>query len=200
MTFEARIIFLILLVFFLLLEDVAILASVRILGIITTSCWCIAAITRRSLVILLADIRDQLVVLELNLNVVARIPSQLIFIFVVTLLNNGAGQVCLLWQAVIAANLHIWICSVDVFVLLIWHLPLLLLLYPLKLRVCQLHQLESFPILLSHIITVLEAFEVELEMEHLLILVVMVEANNGHAIVELERERVHTVVDEDDVT
>ena len=164
MTFEARIIFLILLVFFLLLEDVAILASVRILGIITTSCCSIAAITRRSLVILvlLAVIRDQLVVLELNLNVVAWIPSQLIFIFVITLLNNGAGQVCLIWQAVIAANLHIWICSVDVFVLLIWHLPLLLLLYPLKLRVCQLHQLESFPILLSHIITVLEAFEVEL--------------------------------------
>ena len=58
----------------------------------------------------------------------------------------------------------------------------------LHLSFCQLHKLECFSVLLSHIIAVLKAVEVELEVEHLLISVVVIEADDRDTVVELEGE------------
>ena len=87
--------------------------------------------------------------------------------------------------------------------MLIWRVVILILLletvllfdYTLELRLSQLDQLEGFFILLTHVVAVLQAVQVELQMEHLLILWIVIEAHNWHSIVQLERKRVHTIVD-----
>ena len=87
--------------------------------------------------------------------------------------------------------------------MLIWRVVILILLletvllfdYTLELRLSQLDQLEGFFILLTHVVAVLQAVQVELQMEHLFILWIVVEAHNWHSIVQLERKRVHTIVD-----
>ena len=87
--------------------------------------------------------------------------------------------------------------------MLIWRVVILILLletvllfdYTLELRLSQLDQLEGFFILLTHVVAVLQAVQVELQMEHLFILWIVVEAHNWHSIVQLERERVHAIVD-----
>ena len=77
---------------------------------------------------------------------------------------------------------------------------MLLFDYTLELSLGQLDQLEGFFVLLTHIIAVLQAVQVELQMEHLFILRIVIEAHNWHSIVQLERERVHAIVDQDDIT
>ena len=87
--------------------------------------------------------------------------------------------------------------------MLIWRVVILILLletvllfdYTLELRLSQLDQLEGFFILLTHVVAVLQAVQVELQMEHLFILWIVVEAHNWHSIVQLERKRVHAIVD-----
>ena len=87
--------------------------------------------------------------------------------------------------------------------MLIWRVVIFILLletvllfdYTLELRLSQLDQLEGFFILLTHVVAVLQAVQVELQMEHLFILWIVIEAHNWHSIVQLERERVHAIVD-----
>ena len=87
--------------------------------------------------------------------------------------------------------------------MLIWRVVIFILLletvllfdYTLELRLSQLDQLEGFFILLTHVVAVLQAVQVELQMEHLFVLWIVVEAHNWHSIVQLERERVHAIVD-----
>ena len=65
----------------------------------------------------------------------------------------------------------------------------------LELRLCQLDELEGFFVLLSYIIAIFQAIEVEFQVEHLFIFWVVVEANDWYTIIQLEGKRVDTVVD-----
>ena len=145
--------------------------------------------------------------LHLGVGVIARVPRQLVLVLVfllelILLVDDEAVRVRpvlgLLGQAVVAASLLVWVrvgLAAEG-----RPVALLLLQDALQLRVSKLHQLEGLSVLLSHVVTVFETLEVKLEVEHLLVFGVVVEANDRHAVVELERERVHAVVDQDDVT
>ena len=74
-------------------------------------------------------------------------------------------------------------------------MALLLFDYALELCFSQLHQLERLFVLLTYIITISQTVKVELEMEHLLVLRVVIVADDGHTIIQLEGKRVDAVVD-----
>ena len=74
-------------------------------------------------------------------------------------------------------------------------MPLLLFYYSLQLSLSQLHKLECFLIFHPDIIAVFKAVKIELQMEHLLVSWIVIEVDNWHAVVQLESEGVHTVVD-----
>ena len=86
------------------------------------------------------------------------------------------------------------------YLILLLQQAVLLLDYSLELSFGELHELEGLFVLFTDIVAVFEALKIELEMEHLLVLWVVVEADDGNAVVKLEGERVHGVVYENDVS
>ena len=63
----------------------------------------------------------------------------------------------------------------------------------------QVLQLEGLPVLLSHILALSKAVEVENQVHQLLVCLVIVERNYRDAVVELISERIHGVVHDNQV-
>lgn len=70
---------------------------------------------------------------------------------------------------------------------------------PLHLRIRQLHKLEGFLVLLSDVVAILQAVQVELEVEHLFVMFILIEADDGYTVVKLESEGVDRVINENDI-
>jgi hypothetical protein len=73
---------------------------------------------------------------------------------------------------------------------------LLVLLRLVKLRVSQLVELKSSPVLLSDIFNIVQAGEIVNQVEHFLIIWIVIEGNNWDTVVYLEGKGIDGIVDD----
>lgn len=57
-----------------------------------------------------------------------------------------------------------------------------------------MHQLECIFVFLAYVITVMQAFKIEFEVKHFLIVLIVIKWHNRDSVVELKCERVHWIV------
>lgn len=149
---------------------------------------CILIVCLNSAVVL-----PQLVLLKLGLSIVTWVSFKLIFIFKALIHTTFIFIDKAIYALyVIGLTRQLVVPAMGVprvqFILVVLLLPLLFLKNTLELRISKLHQLESFSVLVTDIFAVLEAFKVELEVQHFFVIFIIIEPDNWHAIIELEGE------------